>query len=180
MTPSIRTLVHSMLVEVGTQIVAFAEDALLCGGAVVGHLAQQLDVVVAGLGDGAVRVDGAGPVPPVVLVSLTVEGALAGQSDVLLLIGVDQRAPVVQLGAFVVGEHQRVVGRGDVPGEAQDGVLAFQMQVDVALEGDGATSYTPEGMTTVPPPWALVSSMARWMAAVSSLPSLGTRRSPEH
>ena len=125
------------LVEVGAQIVAFAEDALLCGGAVVGHLAQQLDVVVTGLGDGAVRVDGAGPVPPVVLVSLTVEGALAGQSDVLLLIGVDQRAPVVQLGAFVVGEHQRVVGRGDVPGEAQDGVLAFQMQVDVALEGDG-------------------------------------------
>ena len=37
-----------------------------------------------------------------------------------------------------MGEHQRVVGRGDVPGEAQDGVLAFQMQVDVALEGDGA------------------------------------------
>ena len=125
------------LVEVGAQVVALTKHTVLGRGAVVGHLAQKLDIVVAGLGDAAIGVDGTGPVPPVVLVGLAVQGALAGQSNVLLLVSVDQGAPVVQLGAFVVGKDQGVVCRGDVLGEPQDRVLILQVQVHVALEGDG-------------------------------------------
>ena len=76
------------------------------------------------------------PRPPMPLAGLTVERAAAGDGDVLLLEGVDERRVVHQLDALPSGEHHgQVVVR--VLAE-QDRGARGPVQVDVVEQFDGA------------------------------------------
>ncbi len=76
------------------------------------------------------------PVPPVIGVGLAVQGPLAGQGDVVLVQGVDERRIVHQLDALVPGQNVGQVG-GRIARELQGRALGH-VQFGLALEVDRA------------------------------------------
>ncbi len=130
-TPSMSTLLAAVgLHEVGPQIVAGAEHAARrparCPRPFVAAIASRTLVRAAA----ALPFQGHQCRWP----GLAVERALAGDRDVLLLEGVDQRRVVHHLVAFESREHRRkIIAR--LGAEADCGALC-QMQIDVAPQMD--------------------------------------------
>ena len=131
-TPSIEHVRAAVgLDELGPQVVAGAVDAL--GDRHPGLGLGEEPVAVGLL---ALRVVVLLPRPPVLGVRLAVQRALAGDRDVVLLVGVDERREPHELDAFPARPHDRQVGRG-VAAEPDRGALG-DVQVDPRLQVDGA------------------------------------------
>ena len=122
--------------ELRAQVVAGAEDAVLDRHAALRHVEERVAVGIlidVALLPAAVRA--AFPRPPVRAVAVAVDRAAAGDRDVRLLEGVDERREVHQLGAFPPRQHDGVfVG---VARETDRRPLA-DVQVDAAFQLDRA------------------------------------------
>ena len=74
--------------------------------------------------------------PPVVAGRLAVDRTLAGQRDVRLAVGIDQRVRVVHVDTLPARADGREI-QIDIGKETQRGIVG-EVQVDIALERDGA------------------------------------------
>src|ERR1017187_10222276 len=118
--------------EHGPQIAAVAELALPDWYTLLRHLAQRgagLALIL------AVRPSLSGPRPPVLAVRLTIQGAPAGDGDILLVERVNEGRVVHALQPLKAREHDGVELR---IGVEPDGGAFADHQIDVALEVDGA------------------------------------------
>ena len=111
----------------------FAENSFLCRNTVIGHLTQKLCICRGWVRCGAVFIVFLSPVPPGILVCLSVQSSFSGYGNVFLLISIDKRTPVIQLGTFIVCKYQRIVFMGNVPGKFENRIFFFQAKIYIAF-----------------------------------------------
>ena len=113
-----------------------AEYSLLHGNAFFSHFKQQLSVLaLIGITFFPAALIPAFPRPPVLTIGIAINRAAAGDSNVLLLKGIDKGRVVHQLDPFPTGKNQ-----GIFPGIAReaDCRAGANMQVYIALQPDCA------------------------------------------